>query len=115
MTATAESSAGPQHCPVCDAVLSGAAIAAQDRLHGTRGEHLVARCSNCGAGVTLPTVGEDQLAAFYPEQYGPYDERMSGVERFLSRLIRRYQGWNAFRSRPLNALVGRPPDRKSVV
>jgi SAM-dependent methyltransferase len=109
--ATAESSAGPQQCPVCDAVLSGAAIAANDRLHGTRGEHLVARCSNCGAGVTLPAVGEDQLAAFYPEQYGPYDERMSGVERFLSRLIRRYQAWISFRSRPLNALADRPPGR----
>ena len=87
------------------------AIRAPDRLQGTPGEHQVACCRNCGAGVTLPLVGDEQLAAFYPDRYGPYDERMSAVQRVVSRAIRALQGWTALRTAPLSALHARPPGR----
>ena len=99
------------HCPICSAVLPEPAIRAPDRLQGTPGEHQVARCRNCGAGVTLPLVGDEQLAAFYPDRYGPYDERMSAVQRVVSRAIRALQGWTALRTAPLSALQTRPPGR----
>lgn len=104
------SSGGPP-CPVCGAALPAPAIAAPDRLHGTGGTHRVARCGVCGAGVTLPRVGDEQLAAFYPDEYGPYSERMSPLERLASRMIRAFQGWSAMRAAPLSALHGRSAGR----
>jgi SAM-dependent methyltransferase len=61
----------------------------------------------CGAGVTFPLVSDEQLAGFYPEQYGPYGERMSAIERLVSRAIRWLQGRSAFRAEPLSALRDR--------
>jgi SAM-dependent methyltransferase len=101
----------PARCPICSAALPEPAILAPDRLQGTPGEHQVARCRNCGAGVTLPLVGDEQLGAFYPDRYGPYDERMSGLERVASRAIRALQGSTALRTAPLSALRERRPGR----
>lgn len=91
-------------CPICGAELPDPSIESPDRLHGTPGFHRVAVCRRCGAGVTVPRVEEDALAPFYPVEYGPYDERMSGVERLVSRAIRAWQGWSALRRPPLAAL-----------
>jgi SAM-dependent methyltransferase len=98
-------------CPVCCAALGDPTIQASDRLHGAAGEHGVARCAACGLGVTVPHASDEQLAQFYPDDYGPYDDRMSWLERQASRTIRAFQGWNALRSAPLAALRGRPPGR----
>jgi SAM-dependent methyltransferase len=98
-------------CPVCQEPLGGRAIHAEDRLHGTGSGHLVVSCRNCGAGVTLPPVGDDRLAGFYPDDYAPYNERMSPVERVVSRAIRGFQGWSSLRRAPLAALRGRSPGR----
>jgi SAM-dependent methyltransferase len=99
------------HCSICSAALPEPTIEAPDRLHGTGGTHHVARCQVCGAGATLPQVKDEQLAAFYPDEYGPYGERMSAVERVASRLIRGFQGWSAMRVAPLSALRERPAER----
>lgn len=99
------------HCPICTAELPKPTIEAPDRLHGTGGTHHVARCQVCGAGVTLPRVTDEQLAAFYPDEYGPYSERMSAVERVASRIIRAFQGWSAMRAAPLSALRAHPAGR----
>jgi SAM-dependent methyltransferase len=104
-------SATEPHCPICSALLPGPAIGAPDRLHGTGGTYEVACCRVCGAGVTLPRVSDQELAAFYPDEYGPYTDRMSAVERWVSRAIRAFQGWGAVRSVPLSALRHRPAGR----
>ena len=98
-------------CPICEAALGKPRIKAPDRLHGGRGEHRISVCPSCGAGVTFPQVGDERLADFYPSDYGPYDERMSAVERLASRTIRAFQGWNALRTQPLAALRERGPGR----
>ena len=98
-------------CPICDASLPGPAIESPDRLHGTAGLHAVAVCPGCGAGVTLPRVGDDALTRFYPDDYGPYGERMTAVERLVSRAIRAAQGRSAFRRPPFSALRGRNSGR----
>lgn len=104
-------SATAPHCPICSAALPEPAIEAPDRLHGTGGTHHVARCQVCGAGATFPRVTDEQLAAFYPDEYGPYSERMSAAERMASRLIRAFQGWSAMRAAPLSALRERAAGR----
>lgn len=85
-------------CPICGAQLGAPTIHAPDRLHGTGGTHQVARCGVCGAGVTLPRVSDEELEAFYPDEYGPYSERMSPLERVASRMIRAWQGRSAMRA-----------------
>lgn len=102
---------GDERCPICHAALGVPGIAAPDRLYGTPGEHLVAVCPECGAGVTLPRVGDDELADFYPAEYGPYDDRMNSVARLASRVIRAYQGWRELRTPPLGELRTRPTGR----
>ena len=98
-------------CPICGTVLGEPTVHAPDRLHGGGDEHQVARCPSCGAGVTLPRVSDERLSEFYPSDYGPYDERMNAAERAVSTAIRAFQGWNALRSAPLDALRGRRPGR----
>jgi SAM-dependent methyltransferase len=61
--------------------------------------------------VTLPRVSDAELGAFYPDEYGPYDDRMSGAVRLVSRAIRSFQGWNAMRTAPLDAVKERPGGR----
>jgi SAM-dependent methyltransferase len=101
----------PGPCPICGGPLPEPAIRAPDRLHGTGGIHAVSRCRGCEAGLTLPRVGDEQLADFYPEGYGPYDESMRPIERLASRSIRAFQGWTALHSEPLVRLRDRPPAR----
>lgn len=98
-------------CPICGAPLGEPTIEAPDRLHGTGGTHRVARCPVCAAGVTLPRASDAELAAFYPDDYGPYSELTSPVQRLASRAIRAVQGWSALRATPLSALAGQPSGR----
>ena len=98
-------------CPVCAGELGEPTIFAPDRNLRTSGEHCVAVCSSCGAGVTLPRLGDNELGAFYPTGYGAYDDTMPAIARVASRAIRALQGTVALRSSPLVALRGRPPGR----
>ena len=92
-------------CPACGTNLEGApAFTGVDRLHGTPGTHTVVRCRACGTGRTLP---EDvDLAALYPDEYGPYDERMGAITGLISKAIRAHQRRRAFASPPLRAVAG---------
>jgi SAM-dependent methyltransferase len=101
----------PLSCQICAAPLPEPTIRAPDRLHGTDGDFAVAVCTSCGAGTTLPRVDDEHLGAFYPGEYGPYNERMTPLQRAVSRAIRAFQGWNALRSEPLAALQARPVGR----
>ncbi|MDQ6822490.1 MAG: class I SAM-dependent methyltransferase [Actinomycetota bacterium] len=56
-------------------------------------------------------MSDDRLAGFYPDSYGPYDERMGSLARIASRAIRAFQGWNALRTAPLSALSARGAGR----
>ena len=73
-----------------------------DRLENTPGVFEVVRCRACGTGRTLPE--DADLAALYPDTYGPYDERMGLVAGTISRVIRSLQRRRAFSSAPLDAL-----------
>jgi SAM-dependent methyltransferase len=49
----------------------------------------VAVCERCGAGTTLPLMSDEELGAFYPEQYGAYEES----DGIIGRLSRPYHAW----------------------
>lgn len=77
----------------------------EDRWQGTPGRFDVTQCTTCGAGVTLPRLPNDQLGAFYPEEYAPYVP----VERGPAAMIWRFLQQRALKGRPMNRLADRPP------
>jgi 2-polyprenyl-3-methyl-5-hydroxy-6-metoxy-1,4-benzoquinol methylase len=98
-------------CPLCASRLEPPRIAAPDRWQETPGSFEVATCSRCGAGVTLPRVSANQLAAFYPSGYAAYARSEGRVVKLISWAIRWWQGVRVRRSLPLIALRDRPPGR----
>jgi SAM-dependent methyltransferase len=99
-------------CPCCGAQLDRTPVlSGPDRLHRTPGDFEVAVCSSCGAGVTLPALSPAELAAFYPDTYGPYGDAQGGLVSRISRRIRRWQGSRALRTKPLEAIADREPGR----
>lgn len=101
----------PGHCPICAAALPPAAIRAPDRLHGSPGDFAVAVCATCGAGVTLPEVGADELAAFYPAGYAPFEAQAGRLTSAMSSAIRAWQGLRARRAPPMEAVAALGPGR----
>jgi SAM-dependent methyltransferase len=87
------------------------AFGAIDRLHGTPGEFAVAVCPACGSGITTPLVGGDELGAYYPSGYGPYEDPANPLVRLISRVIRHRQSHRALGTFPLSALRGARPGR----
>jgi SAM-dependent methyltransferase len=99
-------------CPCCGASVDSASqFSGPDRLHGTPGSYEVSVCGSCGAGITLPPLGPAELAAFYPETYGPYESAEAGLHERISSSIRHWQGRRALRTRPLRVLAEREPGR----
>ena len=77
-------------CAVCGTPLpSEPALRGGDLLHGGAGEFAVCVCPACGAGTTLPPATDEELAAFYPETYGPHSSSSRVVDRLSSTLLRR--------------------------
>lgn len=99
-------------CPLCAAAGSLVAVIVDspDRLHGTPTRSSVMRCRACGGGVTLPRVGPQELAGFYPSAYGPYVPTEGGLAA-LSALAQRVLSARRGRSAPLRALAGAQPGR----
>ena len=114
-TEIAASPSPPGACPACGGgPLEPAVRHGVDRLHRTAGDFSVERCVRCGTGVTRPTAGPDELAAFYPSGYGAYELPSNPLARVASRLIRGLQARLALRGMPLGPPgSSRPPARST--
>ncbi len=65
---------GEPRCLACGGSLAPApAVVARDRMHSIPGSWPVHECLSCGSGTTLPLARENELPAFYPRQYAPFD------------------------------------------
>jgi SAM-dependent methyltransferase len=87
------------------------ALRGSDRLHGTPGRFEVLVCRTCGTGLTLPVVGDHELAAFYPGDYNAYALPESGMLRTAATILFRWRYWRGLRRPPLAALADRPHGR----
>jgi SAM-dependent methyltransferase len=67
----------------------------------------VAICGVCGAGISLPLADPADLAAYYPSGYGPHTQLDRPLVALISKAIRWWQGFLAWRRVPLAALRGR--------
>jgi SAM-dependent methyltransferase len=87
-------------CRACGGRLSiSPALVAPDRMHRIPGTWGIYRCATCGSGTTLPIVAEDELGAFYPESYAPFDLPSGLLARAMAEMQRRRD-----RRFPLSAL-----------
>lgn len=98
-------------CLACGGPPAERGFDARDRLHNTPGQFTVTICDSCGSGRTLPEAPAAEIAGYYPESYSPYEPAARPIERALSRLIRRWQGYRAMRRRPLSDLTAAPMTR----
>jgi SAM-dependent methyltransferase len=99
-------------CLACGATRLDLAVPdGADRLHRTPGAFQVLRCSACGSGRTMPDARPEELAAFYPSGYGPYELPANPAVRMASAAIRRLQAWLALRGMPLGPLRELRPER----
>jgi SAM-dependent methyltransferase len=62
-------------------------------------------------GVTVPLVTETELASFYPNTYGTYEQLPAGVIGAVSRAVQAFQSWQALRTAPLEHVAELPPGR----
>jgi SAM-dependent methyltransferase len=73
------------------------------------GSFEVAVCRACGSGLTLPQVSAEDLAPYYPQEYGPYGEPLSGLAQLISIPVRRFHAWRTFRIAPLRIIPSLVP------
>lgn len=48
-------------------------VVAGDRMHGIPGTWPIHDCLKCRSGTTLPLARPEELGAFYPQRYAPFD------------------------------------------
>jgi SAM-dependent methyltransferase len=88
--------------PACGAELDETpAIEGPDRLHGVPGRFGIAIYARCGSGLALPVVPEQELNAYYPHEYPPYEAASGRLQSLVYATIRRWQAWRGLRSSPL--------------
>ena len=94
-------------CLACHGALATApSVVTQDRMHSIPGSWPVHRCVACGSGTTLPLATEEQLDAFYPADYAPFD-LPTGPLAAAMRLMQKARD----RTFPLSSLAGTGPPR----
>lgn len=99
-------------CPACGQALStSSGFDAVDRLHGTDGQFRVLVCGRCRCGLTTPLATAQQLRAFYPAGYGPYEDPRNPAIRLISTVIRAWQARRGLATFPLRALRDRGAGR----
>jgi SAM-dependent methyltransferase len=87
-------------CLACRGQLAPApTIVGRDRMHGIPGSWPVHACVSCGSGTTLPLASEDDLSAYYPTGYAPFDVP-TGALAAVMRLVQKARN----RTFPLSAL-----------
>ncbi|MGI8506455.1 MAG: class I SAM-dependent methyltransferase [Solirubrobacteraceae bacterium] len=76
-------------CRACDGPLAAEpALIGRDRMHGIPGSWPVHECLRCGSGTTLPLARAEELAAFYPPRYAPFDVPTGPLARAMAILQR---------------------------
>jgi trans-aconitate methyltransferase len=70
-------------CLVCRSHAWVPAVESQDFLHHLPGTFTVARCQACGFMATNPRPDAEEIRAYYPEEYGPYQLNQERVAKHV--------------------------------
>lgn len=71
-------------CKVCGGDNWHSVLETRDFLHNIPGLFTIARCTDCGFMATNPRPDEQEIMAYYPEEYGPYQLNTARVEKMVS-------------------------------
>ena len=71
-------------CKVCGGDNWFSVLESQDYLHNVPGVFTIARCADCGFTATNPRPDEQEILAYYPEDYGPYQLNTARVEKMVA-------------------------------
>lgn len=69
MNALPKTKLSPHGCGICGATSARELYTARNRLRNSGPLFMIARCDGCGVLRTLPEMGDDELALFYPPDY----------------------------------------------
>ena len=94
-----DSASTAPRCPICQQALRPTHLHGRDRLITGEGPFTVLECAGCQYGHTLPQLGEEELARYYPPEYFDF-WGYSGqtAANPLQRLLARFRSWSATRS-----------------
>lgn len=95
-------------CPLCRQNSAIRLFESRDRVHHLPGSFAIFRCPQCKAMFIEPWPSDEELAAYYPEHYGPYRHSRSlekqncvGLKRFV---LEHFYGYPLVQSRSRSLL-----------
>lgn len=71
-------------CKVCGKENWIPVVEGRDYLHDLPGLFTICRCGDCGFMATNPRPDAEEILAYYPEEYGPYQLNVSRVEKMVA-------------------------------
>jgi SAM-dependent methyltransferase len=71
-------------CKVCGKENWIPVVESRDFLHDLPGMFTICRCSDCGFMATNPRPDAEEILAYYPEEYGPYQLNTKRVEKMVA-------------------------------
>lgn len=71
-------------CKVCRKENWIPVVESRDFLHDLPGRFTICRCSDCGFMATNPRPDAEEILAYYPEEYGPYQLNTARVEKMVA-------------------------------
>lgn len=100
-------------CPGCAAVQNDPPVLLRggDRLTGAPGEFSVVSCTSCGLAFTLPRLGREDFATYYPDGYSAYEPNAAPTRPSLGERLGNLQREAVIRFGPYREVWRRPPGR----
>ncbi len=97
-------------CTICGSHYARRLFAARDRLHNLPGEFWVVRCVGCKLLRTSPRLSGKELAAYYPDDYGPHRDAGEGDPAAWVTTQERSALWRWLRRRVISRRIWWTPD-----
>jgi trans-aconitate methyltransferase len=79
-------------------------LTGRDRLHNIEGEFTIVKCNKCGLERTTPRPTAETMGAYYPDNYGPYQEQAKlelAADTPFKKNARKFLGLNARQLPPM--------------
>jgi len=93
---------GPKSCVICSQNDIKIVYKGKDRLYKLPGEFSIGKCENCGVYCTLPSLSENEIASYYPDNYHVYRKAIDDEPNLIKKVDRQtamYRRWKQISKR----------------